>query len=81
VLEVEDADSAGGIINRRRLDEDNDEQSPLLRSSSFDSEREFGNRFTPVSHEGLPWYKRPSVSTQLCNVFFWSDLAHRFTGF
>jgi hypothetical protein len=60
VLEVEDADGAGGIINRRRLD-DNDEQSPLLRTSSFDSEREFGDGFNPILSENLHWYRRPSV--------------------
>lgn len=60
VLDVEDTESTGGIINRRPLDED-DEQSPLLRTSSFDSESEFRDRFNPISFDNLPWYKRPSV--------------------
>jgi hypothetical protein len=61
-LAVEDVDSDGGIFNRRRHEEDN-EQSPLLRSSHDDEQFRAGA--TSGLLDSLPWYKRPSVCSYI----------------
>jgi hypothetical protein len=58
VLAVEDIDSEGGVLNRRRYEED-DEQSPLLRETGSG---DFGDGFKSGLLDSLPWHKRPSVS-------------------
>jgi hypothetical protein len=58
VLAVEDVDSEGGILNRRRWEDDN-EQSPLLRDVLEDGD--LGNGFKSSLSESVPWWKKPSV--------------------
>jgi hypothetical protein len=50
VLAVDDLDSEGAVLNRRRLLED--EQAPLLRQEQWETAEDL---------DALPWYKRPSV--------------------
>jgi hypothetical protein len=57
-LAVEDIDPEGGILNRRRYEEDS-EQSPLLRGSLDDEQFRVGASSGIL--DSLPWYKRPSV--------------------
>ena len=60
VLGVEQLDSEGGIINRRRLEDD--EQQPLLNDGEARSSFEAENPPKSPNFEDLKWYQRPSVS-------------------
>jgi hypothetical protein len=57
VLMIEEIDSEGGVINRRRLEED--EESPLLRTDESTHDDWEGPKSPGLTD--LPWYKKPSV--------------------
>jgi hypothetical protein len=60
VLVVEQLDSEGGVVNRRRLEDD--EQEPLLNGGEGRSSFEAEDPPKSPSFEYLKWYQRPSVS-------------------
>jgi hypothetical protein len=54
LLAVEDIDPDGGLLNRRRLEQD--EQSPLLSDGE-----DVQGALNLDAWENMPWHKRPSV--------------------
>jgi hypothetical protein len=57
MLAVEEIETDGAVINRRRLEED--EQSPLLSESSEGPELDNGQK--PGWTDNRPWHSKPSV--------------------
>jgi hypothetical protein len=58
VLAVEEIETDGPVVNRRRLEED--EQSPLLSESN--ETRGLEDEQKPEWADNRPWYIKPSVS-------------------
>jgi hypothetical protein len=61
LLAVEDIDSEGAVINRRRLEEE-EEQSPLIGEDSITLDGDNAS-LKSIPFDQLPWYRRPSVGT------------------
>lgn len=66
LLAVEDIDSEGAVINRRRLEEE--EQSPLIGEDSTTLDGDSASIKSIFSGQ-LPWFRRPSVGSPNASLF------------